>query len=147
MYTLEFETHETNENCKEIFSEYDWWKELVQKAAEKATRFEIHCWKDEEEGIAFGEKFGTELESTDHERAFAGDLTAEALAEMTENCVSEEGCLKYFTLNLYDGEKLLFTSEHYGYEVHWMAKGFAEMGFLMALVKNHPIITGFSGNR
>lgn len=37
MLTLEFEEHRTNEQGKEQFEEYDWWKELVRKAAEKQT--------------------------------------------------------------------------------------------------------------
>lgn len=37
MLTLEFEEHRTNEQGKEQFEEYDWWKELVRKATEKQT--------------------------------------------------------------------------------------------------------------
>ena len=53
MLTLEFEEHRTNETGKEQFEEYDWWKELVRKAAEKADSFQLRCWEDEKEGIAF----------------------------------------------------------------------------------------------
>lgn len=55
MLTLEFEEHRTNEQGKEQFEEYDWWKELVRKAAEKTDSFQLRCWEDEKEGIAFGE--------------------------------------------------------------------------------------------
>lgn len=39
MLTLEFEEHRTNEQGKEQFEEYDWWKELVRKATEKTRLF------------------------------------------------------------------------------------------------------------
>ena len=54
MLTLEFEEHRTNDAGKEMFEEYDWWKQLVAKAAEKADSFQLRCWEAESEGIACG---------------------------------------------------------------------------------------------
>lgn len=143
MLTLEFETYEVNENGKEVFEEYDWWKELVRKVAEKADSFELRCWEDEEEAISFGRQFGEEKESTTKELVFTGKLSQEILDKMTEDCVSKTGNLKYFTVNFYHKGELIFDSSHYGSEIYWMNTGFAEMGFLMMLIKNHPIIKGF----
>lgn len=98
MLTLEFEEHRTNEQGKEQFEEYDWWKELVRKAAEKADSFQLRCWEDEKEGIAFGEKFGTKQESSTKELVFTGTVTEQMMDELTENCVGSDGCLKYFTI-------------------------------------------------
>ncbi len=58
MLILEFEEHRTNEEGKEIFESCDWWKELVSRAAQDADRFEVRCWEDEQEGIAFGQQYG-----------------------------------------------------------------------------------------
>lgn len=55
--------------------------------------------------------------------------------ELTENCVGSDGCLKYFTIAFYTGNKLVFESAHYGYEIYWLHTGFAEMGFMMTLAK------------
>ncbi len=143
MLALEFETHQTNEQGKEIFEEYDWWKELVNQAAQKADSFEIRAWKDEAEAISVGELYAEKQQSSTEEIVFRGKLTPEILSELTEHCVDTEGVLKYFTFNLYQGESCIFSSEHYGYQVYWKNTGFAEMGFLMMLIKNHPLIKGF----
>lgn len=143
MLILEFETHETNESGKEVFEEYDWWRELVSKAAEKADSFELRCWADDAQGIAFGRTFGEEQPSAGEELVFAGKISPEMLLQLTKDCVAEGNNLKYFTFQLYQEGKLLFSSEHYGSEIYWFSSGFAEMGFLMTLIKNHPIIKGF----
>lgn len=147
MLTLEFEEHRTNDAGKEMFEEYDWWKQLVAKAAEKADSFQLRCWEDESEGIAFGEKFGARQDSTTKEVVFAGKVTPEMLSSLTEHCVGSDGCLSYFTLALYAGNQLVFESAHYGYEIYWLHTGFAEMGFLMSLAKNHPLIKGFHNQK
>lgn len=147
MLTLEFEEHRTNEQGKEQFEEYDWWKELVRKAAEKADSFQLRCWEDEKEGIAFGEKFGTQQESSTKEIVFTGTVTEQMMDELTENCVGSDGCLKYFTIAFYTGNQLVFESAHYGYEIYWLHTGFAEMGFMMTLAKNHPLIKGFHNQK
>ena len=144
MFTLKFKEHQTTSDGKEVFEEYDWWKELTLKAAENADHFELRCWEDEAEGIAFGKKYGQAQESTTKEKVFSGELSEAVLKELTENHIAQEGCLKYFTLNLLKGNQMVFSSSHYGYEIYWKASGFAEMGFLMMLTKNHPLIEGFS---
>lgn len=58
MLILEFQEHRVNEEGREIFDDYDWWKELVSRAAQGADRFELRCWEDEREGIAFGQQYG-----------------------------------------------------------------------------------------
>ena len=143
MLILEFEEHRTNEEGKEIFESCDWWKELVSRAAQDADRFEVRCWEDEQEGIAFGQQYGQKQESSTKEIVFAGELTGQALSALVDDWVGADGVLKYFTLNLYAGEKLLFSSSHYGSEIYWMKDSFAEIGFLMMLTKKYPLIKGF----
>lgn len=110
MLILEFEEHRTNEEGKEIFESCDWWKELVSRAAQDADRFEVRCWEDEQEGIAFGQQYGQKQESSTKEIVFAGELTGQALSALVGDCVGADGVLKYFTLNLYAGGKLLFSA-------------------------------------
>ena len=45
MLILEFQEHRVNEEGREIFDGYDWWKELVSRAAQGADRFELRCWR------------------------------------------------------------------------------------------------------
>ena len=132
MLILEFEEHRTNEEGKEIFESCDWWKELVSKAAQGADRFEVRCWEDEQEGIAFGQQYGQKQESSTKEIVFAGELTGQALSVLVDDCV-----------NLYAGGKPLFSSSHYGSEIYWMKDSFAEIGFLMMMTKKYPLIKGF----
>lgn len=143
MLTLEFEEHRTNDACREVFEEYDWWRELVRKAAEKADTFELRCWQDEEEGIRMGELLGTRQPSKTKEVVFVGKLTEQALDALTGDCVAEDGSLKFFTLNLRAADRGIFSSSHYGSEIYWMETGFAAMGFLMTLIREHPLIQGF----
>ena len=117
MLILEFQEHKVNEEGREIFENYDWWKELTAKAAEGADRFEVRCWEDEREGIAFGQQYGEQQESTTQELVYTGALSQEALDALLDGCVAADGALSYFTLNLYSGEKMLFSSSHYGSEV------------------------------
>ena len=131
MLILEFEEHRTNEEGKEIFESCDWWKELVSKAAQDADRFEVRCWEDEQEGIAFGQQYGQKQESSTKEIVFAGELTGQALSVLVDDCVGADGVLKYFTLNLYASE------------IYWMKDSFAEIGFLMMMTKKYPLIKGF----
>ena len=56
-------------------------------------------------------------------------MTGQALSALVGDCVGADGVLKYFTLNLYAGGKLLFSSSHYGSEIYWMKDSFAEIGF------------------
>ena len=114
MLILEFQEHRVNEEGREIFDSYDWWKELVSRAAQGADRFELRCWEDEREGIAFGQQYGEQQESTTQELVYTGALSQEALAALLDGCVAADGALSYFTLNLYSGEKMLFSSSHYG---------------------------------
>ncbi len=143
MLTLEFEEHRTNDAGREVFEEYDWWRELVRKAAEKADTFELRCWQDEEEGIQIGEMLGTRQPSETEEVVFVGKLTEQALEVLTGDCVAGDGSLKFFTLNLRAADRGIFSSSHYGSEIYWMETGFAEMGFLMTLIREHPLIQGF----
>ena len=119
MLILEFQEHRVNEEGREIFDSYDWWKELVSRAAQGADRFELRCWEDEPEGIAFGQQYGEQQESTTQELVYTGALSQEALAALLDGCVAADGALSYFTLNLYSGEKMLFSSSHYGSEGYW----------------------------
>lgn len=143
MLILEFQEHKVNEEGREIFDDYDWWKELVSRAAQGADRFELRCWEDEREGIAFGQKYDEQQESTTQELVYTGALSPEVLDALLDGCVAANGALSYFTLNLYSGEKVLFSSSHYGSEVYWFQDSFAEIGFLMMLAKKHPCIKGF----
>ena len=104
MLILEFQEHRVNEEGREIFDDYDWWKELVSRAAQGADRFELRCWEDEREGIAFGQQYGEQQESTTQELVYTGALSQEALAALLDGCVAADGALSYFTLNLYSGE-------------------------------------------
>ena len=114
MLILEFQGHRVNEEGRETFDSYEWWKELVSRAAQGADRFELRCWEDEREGIAFGQKYGEQQESSTQELVYTGALSPEALGALIDGCVAADGALSYFTLNLYSGEKMLFSSSHRG---------------------------------
>lgn len=143
MLTLEFEEHRTNDAGREIFAEYDWWRELVRKAAEKADTFELRCRQDEEEGIRLGKMLEAEQTSENEEVVFVGKLTEQALETLTGDCVAGDGSLKFDTLHLRVANRSIFSSSHCGAEICWMGTGFAEMGFLMTLIREHPLIRGF----
>lgn len=93
------------------------WRELIQELSLSASRFEIHCWEDEEEAIALALEYGDE-EKRDwtHGRVFSGAVTP-AFVQMllTRPLPAEpEKLTPFFSVFLDNG----FSSEHYGTEIN-----------------------------
>lgn len=59
---------------------------------------------------------------------------------MKENFSSKEGFAKWFTLNLYNGKKLLFSSQHYGDETLIFDLSDEEVDQIQEWAKQYKII-------
>ncbi len=106
-------------NCKTILDDYSWWISLVMQICKVANNFEIRCWKGETDTIDMGKRFGNPIENlTTNELVFKGRITDEFQKEVTTNYLTDDNCLKWFTLIAYRDEIMLFMSEHYGTEAH-----------------------------
>ena len=105
-------------NCMaHIWEDYSWWIDLINKSLKKADAFEMRLWPDDVEAIESGFKYGKKINNEETEEiVFQGKVTNDFEIEVQENFISREGYIKWFTLNLYHGEKLLFSSGHYGDE-------------------------------
>jgi hypothetical protein len=104
-------------NMAYIFADYSWWVDLVKKSLNKADTFETRVWSDDGEAIESGIKYGEKIDNEEtKEIVFKGKVTNNFEIEVKENFLSKEGFIKWFTLNLYNGKKLLFSSQHYGDE-------------------------------
>ena len=104
-------------NMAYIFADYSWWVDLVKKSLNKADTFETRVWSEDGEAIESGIKYGKKIDNEEtREIVFQGKVTNDFEIEVKENFLSKEGFVKWFTLNLYNGKKLLFSSQHYGDE-------------------------------
>ena len=114
MFMVEREDN-SSRNMASIFADYSWWVDLVKKSLNKADTFEIRVWPDDGEAIESGIKYGKKIDNEEtREIVFQGKVTNDFEIEVKENFSSKEGFVKWFTLNLYNGKKLLFSSQHYG---------------------------------
>ncbi|MSU03444.1 hypothetical protein [Tissierella pigra] len=107
----------SSRNMASIFADYSWWVDLVKKFLNKADTFETRVWSEDGEAIESGIKYGKKIDNEEtREIVFQGKVTNDFEIEVKENFLSKEGFVKWFTLNLYNGKKLLFSSQHYGDE-------------------------------
>lgn len=107
----------SSRNMAPIFADYSWWVDIVKKSLNKADTFEIKVWPYDEEAIESGRRYGEKIDNEEtREIVFQGKVRNDFDMEVKENFLSKEGFIKWFTLNLYNGKKLLFSSQHYGDE-------------------------------
>lgn len=134
------------ENCrlkgssKPSLGDYSWWLVAVRHISAHATSFEIRCWPDEPEAIETGRRFGTQVENTEtQELVFKGQMTEEFQRLLFTRYLCSD-CLQWFTLNLYRGETMLFSSEHYGSEMYLHNLTEEQLPRLRALSRRYPAI-------
>ncbi len=124
-----------------IWEDYSWWIDLVNKSLKKADTFEMRLWPDDVEAIESGLKYGTKINNEETEEiVFQGKVTNDFEIEVQENFTSREGYIKWFTLNLYHGKKLLFSSGHYGDETLVFDLSEEESHQIQDWAKQYPII-------
>ena len=137
-----FDLYRKTTGTKSVLQDYSWWIELVKNIANQADNFEIRCWSDEPEAIATGQKFGMQLENIETtELVFQGSISEVFLEHIYEDGFDENGGLKCFTINFYQGEELLFHSGHYGTELYVLLKTEEEVHKLEQWCKQYPIIS------
>lgn len=96
---------------------YNFWEPLIFLFVKKCTCFRIDCWIDEETAIKRAEVFGRVLDTgIDNMKVFTGEITEEFVFELIYNSFDEEDKIKWFSIFLMDGEKYVFSAEHYGTE-------------------------------
>ncbi|WP_143094042.1 hypothetical protein [Caldicoprobacter faecalis] len=69
----------------------------------------------------FGETLETDITNM---KVFVGEITEEFIFELMYNPFDEEDKIKWFSIFLMDGDKFVFSSEHYGSE--FAAEGLTE---------------------
>ena len=95
----------------------DFWEPLLSYFIKKCTHFRIDCWIDEETAIKRAEVFGKILDTgIDNMKVFTGEITEEFIFELIHNPFDEEGKIKWFSIFLMNGDKYVFSAEHYGSE-------------------------------
>ena len=112
------DSYSTADCCISRPVSFDFWKYIVSKVLETATDFEIRCWPDEMCSFALGERYGTKINNTETKEVVYRGRTSKAFAdEVLSDHLSENGTLKWFTLNLTVGANTIFHSGHYGTEL------------------------------
>lgn len=110
--------HTSDESAREKVVSTKFWCLLIKKLVVSASEFEIRCWNDETEGIEFAQKHGIPLPNPQtKELVFRGPISDLFVNALLENCLSSNGTMLWFTVNLYEGEKLILSSSHWGSEI------------------------------
>ncbi|MDD4437754.1 MAG: hypothetical protein PHS04_06955 [Tissierellia bacterium] len=144
MYAVgfQFDLYKHTTGIKPVLQDYSWWIALVSKIASQVDKFEIRCWSDETEAIVTGQQFGEQLENIETtELVFQGQISEAFLGHIYVDGFDENGGLKWFTINLYQGEELLFHSGHYGTEPFVFVKTKEKAQQLEGWSKQYPIIS------
>ncbi|MGI6030167.1 MAG: hypothetical protein ACOX7F_01540 [Eubacteriales bacterium] len=101
-------------------SAHEQWKKIMRCALGSSTRFEIHCWKEEQREIEMALGYGT-LQKTDWEYGvvIAGAVTPQWIEFLLAlpkpgNVETENKMTPFFSIFLDNG----FSSEHYGTELY-----------------------------
>jgi hypothetical protein len=143
---LQIDYHFTK-NSKVIMEKlenYAWWASMIKLFCTKANHFEIRCWTGDTAAINVGERFGKMINnSTTEELVFQGDFNNAFLEEITNNYLTTEDTLKWFTLNIYKDDTMLFMSSHYGSEVHLFNLSDVELQIMMSFIEQYPYIKIF----
>ena len=114
----EFEDDRESERVPAI-GNYDYWLLLMEYFLAKSDLFEIHCFNEETETI---EEITTDLPGLfdiDREQGmtvFSGLLTLDIAEFLLSRHLSKKKQLKWFSVFLSEGEKHVFSSEHWGTE-------------------------------
>lgn len=123
----------------DIHPHKEWWRALFLLYARPGQRFEIHCWRQEEEAAAAARRLGCEKDGAwAGGTVVEGTMDEEKLAFLLSLDTGEESA-PFFNLFLSGA----FYSEHYGSEIHILrqpedragldallqgARGFASIG-------------------
>lgn len=95
------------------------WKRRMTEKLKTATRFEIHCWPDEEQWYLLALNYGAEKNTTWNGKIVSGSVTPAfcdmllGLEEPTDKEI-ENKFTPFFSIFLDNG----FSSEHYGTELN-----------------------------
>lgn len=118
-YSIHFEVSQGYETKSGVIvpPSYGFWEPLISYFIARCTHFRIDCWVDEETAIDRAKVFGEILETDiDNMKIFVGEITEEFIFELTRNPFDQEGKIKWFSIFLMDGDKYVFSAEHYGTE-------------------------------
>lgn len=143
MYAVGFQfSRYLDTGVKPVLEDYTWWVELVYTIAQCADRFEIRCWPDEPEALATGRQYGQPIANHETlERIFQGPLTTAFVERICGDGWDRHGGLKWFAINFYKGEKLLFHSGHYGTEPVVFVQTLREAARWEEWSRKHPLIS------
>jgi hypothetical protein len=138
VYTKEESTFPIPEN-----EDYSYWNPLMKYFLDKADSVEFQCWNEEVETInELKSLFIQALEIVLEENLtiFKGPVTPALSNYLLLNFLNERNELKWFTVNLGDGEKEVFHSGHWGTEFFASAVIEEDIAYIKGVT---PVETGF----
>ncbi|WP_409250607.1 hypothetical protein V1502_10520 [Bacillus sp. SCS-153A] len=103
---------------KPVNESYTYWSAIVKHFLVDSNTIEIHCWNEEKEIINEIISLGKlEMVKEENETIFRGPKSRLLTEYLLNNCISKNGGLKWFTLNLEQMGLPLFHSGHWGTEL------------------------------
>ncbi|MGN8842420.1 hypothetical protein ACTNDN_06280 [Niallia sp. HCP3S3_B10] len=118
---IPFYTEGNSSFPKPVLGNDDYWLQTVDYFLRKSDCFEIHCWN--EEAITIEELKSTfypdiEIQKEDNLTIFHGKKTAAFVHYLSNSYTNKARELKWFTVNLLMGERMVFHSSHWGTEIY-----------------------------
>ena len=99
---------------------YDYWVLIIKDFLLKSKIIEIQCWNDETDLIEeLKSLFKEPLQCANEDNLFIikGKVTSTIEEYLNKKYLNEKGKFKWFTINFYNDNKIVFQSGHWGTEI------------------------------
>lgn len=114
---FEVSSGEFTESREFIPLDYDFLFLIFKKLLPICDKFRIDCWESDIQGIEEAKKYGCEINTEfKNMRIFTGKISQELKKYLFEEPYDDEGKFIWFSLFLFNGDKHIFSCEHYGKE-------------------------------
>jgi len=96
---------------------YDYWGLVIKDFLLKSNIIEIQCWNDETDLIEEMKSLFTESRQEENLFIVKGKVTSTIEEYLTNKYLNKKGKFKWFTINFYDDNEIVFQSGHWGTEI------------------------------
>lgn len=143
LFTLK--TCNMSNNYKPMLENYKFWENIYYYFKNYITCVEIKCWDDEPLAIKSIEKYCKKMNSdSDDEIIYKGIFTDEFGNELINNYLSKDNTFKWFIINFYNNNKLIFHSGHYGTEMICKELSKEKLNNLLDIAQEYDIISKYN---
>jgi hypothetical protein len=101
-----------------IYKDYGFWEKLINWSLDRADTYEIRLWKTDLDNIENIKLLGKNVENQEtKEVVFLGKVNDSIKNYLLQDYLTEEGCIKYFTIWFESEGDIISSLSHYGHEI------------------------------